>query len=46
MSSVVELTNVLLGRDFWKEGRSLEKLGLAGRSPAEIRALASSATWG
>ncbi len=37
MNSVVELGNALLSRDFWKEGRSLEKLGLAGKSSAEIR---------
>jgi opine dehydrogenase len=39
MDAVVELTNTLLGRNFWKEGRSLENLGLAGLKPEEIRAL-------
>lgn len=39
MRAVVELGNVLLGRDFWTEGRSLEKLGLAGKSPEEVRRL-------
>lgn len=40
MRSVVELGSALLGRDFWREGRSLEKLGLAGKTPEEIRKLA------
>jgi opine dehydrogenase len=39
MESVVTLGNALLGRDFWREGRSLEKLGLAGKSPTEIHAV-------
>jgi opine dehydrogenase len=42
MRSVVELGNALLARDFWREGRSLEKLGLAGKTPEEIRKLALS----
>jgi len=37
MEAVVTLGNALLGRDFWREGRSLEKLGLAGKGPDEIR---------
>jgi opine dehydrogenase len=40
MRAVVELANTLLGRDFWREGRSLAKLGLAGTGPEEIRRLA------
>jgi opine dehydrogenase len=39
MDAVIELTNTLLDRNFWKEGRSLENLGLAGLRPDEIRAL-------
>jgi opine dehydrogenase len=39
MEAVVTLGNALLGRDFWREGRSLEKLGLAGKSSAEIQAV-------
>lgn len=39
MDSVVELGNILLGKNFWKEGRSLERLGLAGKTPAEIAAM-------
>ena len=39
MEAVVTLGNALLGRDFWREGRSLEKLGLAGKGPDEIRAV-------
>jgi hypothetical protein len=34
---VVDLGSTLLGRDFWREGRSLAKLGLAGAGPEEIR---------
>jgi opine dehydrogenase len=39
MDAVIELANTLLSRNFWKEGRSLENLGLAGLKPEEIRAL-------
>ena len=39
MNAVIELGNTLLGKDFWQEGRSLEKLGLAGKTPVEIREL-------
>jgi opine dehydrogenase len=35
--AVIELANGLLGRDFWQEGRTLGRLGLAGLSAAEIR---------
>jgi opine dehydrogenase len=41
MGAVVELGSALLGRNFWREGRTLEKLGLAGKSAAQIRELAS-----
>ena len=37
MRAVVDLGSTLLGRDFWREGRSLAKLGLAGAGPEEIR---------
>jgi opine dehydrogenase len=37
MNAVVELGNILHGRDYWTEGRSLEKLGLAGLSPQQIK---------
>lgn len=37
MRSMVELGGALLGRDFWTEGRSLEKMGLAGLGRDEIR---------
>jgi hypothetical protein len=33
------LGSILLGRNFWREGRSSEMLGLAGLSSAEIKAL-------
>jgi len=38
MSAVVELGSAVLGRSFWQEGRTLEKLGLSGKSAREIRA--------
>jgi opine dehydrogenase len=37
MNAVIELANTLLGRDFWAEGRTLERLGLAGMAAEEIR---------
>lgn len=36
MRAVVELGGALLRRDFWREGRSLEKLGLAGMGAQQI----------
>jgi opine dehydrogenase len=40
MRAVVDLGSRLLGHDFRREGRSLEKLGLAGKGPDEIRRMA------
>jgi hypothetical protein len=37
MNAVVELGSALLGRDLKAEGRTLERLGLAGLSAEEIR---------
>ncbi len=37
----VELGNMVLERDYWKEGRTVEKLGLTGLSPEKIRLLVS-----
>jgi opine dehydrogenase len=37
MRAVVDLGSTLLGRDFWREGRSLAKLGLAEKGPDDIR---------
>lgn len=39
MDAVIELSNSLLGRNFWEEGRSLENLGLEGLNPEQIREL-------
>jgi opine dehydrogenase len=36
INAIVEVGNIVLGRDFWKEGRTLEKLGLAGKTPEQI----------
>jgi opine dehydrogenase len=40
IDGLIALASAMLGRDFRGEGRNLEALGLAGRSVAEIRALA------
>jgi len=37
MNAVVELGNILIERNFRVEGRSLEKLGLAGLTPEQAR---------
>jgi opine dehydrogenase len=39
ISAVVELSNKLLGRNYWEEGRSLKRLGLQGKTSEEIRQL-------
>lgn len=39
MRSLVNLSSVLLKRNFWGEGRTLEKMGLGGKSPSEIIAM-------
>ncbi|MDD5833471.1 MAG: NADP transhydrogenase subunit alpha, partial [Clostridiales bacterium] len=36
---IIELESIMLGKDFKAEGRTVEKLGLAGRTPEEIREL-------
>src|SRR5439155_7597367 len=40
IDGLVTLTSAMLGRDFRAEGRNLEQLGLAGKTVAEIRAIA------
>jgi opine dehydrogenase len=40
MRAVVDLGSMLLGCDFRRDGRSLAKLGLAGKSPREIQQIA------
>ena len=37
IDGLVALSSAMLGRDFAREGRSLEHLGLAGRTPDEVR---------
>ncbi|MGQ9856736.1 MAG: NAD/NADP octopine/nopaline dehydrogenase family protein [Fervidobacterium sp.] len=34
---IISLASLMLGRDFRKEGRTLEKLGLLGKSPEEVK---------
>lgn len=41
MDAFIEIASVTAGRDYRKEGRTAEKLGLAGKSPAEITAMVS-----
>lgn len=40
IDGLVALTSAMLGRDFRAEGRNLQRLGLAGKTAAEIRAIA------
>lgn len=39
IDGLIAVTSAMLGRDFRREGRNLEQLGLAGKSVAEIRAI-------
>jgi len=38
--SVIQLASALTGRDYWSEGRTVERLGIAGLTVQEIRRLA------
>ncbi|GAH52786.1 unnamed protein product [marine sediment metagenome] len=40
IESIVRLACVMHGRDYWKEGRTVEKLGISGMNLKEIRQLA------
>jgi len=42
--AMVQLASLIHGRDFWKEGRTVERLGIKGMSVKEIRFLAVGAT--
>jgi opine dehydrogenase len=42
IDGLIALTSAMLRRDFRAEGRSLERLGLAGKSVTEIRSLVES----
>ena len=37
--AIVRVASTLLGRDFWVEGRNLERLGLAGMRIRDVQAL-------
>lgn len=39
INSLITLASTFKGVDYWEEGRTLEKLGLTGMSPQQIRAL-------
>lgn len=39
MNAFIEIASVVCGRDFRTQGRTAEKLGLSGKTPAQIRAL-------
>jgi opine dehydrogenase len=39
MEMVINLANVMHGKDYWKEGRTVQHMGLAGLSVKEIRQL-------
>ncbi|OGS52197.1 MAG: NADP transhydrogenase subunit alpha [Euryarchaeota archaeon RBG_13_61_15] len=40
LSALVHVASLIHARDFWAEGRTMEKVGLAGRSVRDIRLLA------
>ncbi|WP_422447118.1 NAD/NADP octopine/nopaline dehydrogenase family protein [Thermoanaerobacterium sp. DL9XJH110] len=40
IDTIIRLANIMTGRNFWQEGRNVEKLGLKGLSVAEIHQLA------
>lgn len=42
--SIIQLASAVHGRDFWKEGRTVERLGIKGMSVKEIRFLAVGAS--
>jgi len=42
--AVIQLASFIHGRDFWKEGRTVERLGIKGMSVKEIRFLAVGAS--
>ena len=44
IDGLIALSSAMLGRNFREEGRSLERLGLAGRALGEIRAIAETGT--
>jgi opine dehydrogenase len=37
IDSIIHIASVMMRRDFWKEGRTVETLGLTGKSVEEIR---------
>ncbi|MCM8788394.1 MAG: NAD/NADP octopine/nopaline dehydrogenase family protein [Candidatus Omnitrophica bacterium] len=39
IDAVIHLSEILLKKDFWQEGRTVEKIGIAGMSVKEIRQL-------
>ena len=39
MNAFISIAGAVCGRNFWEEGRTAEKLGLAGKSLEEIRAM-------
>jgi len=41
---MIQLASLIHGQDFWKEGRTVERLGIKGMSVKEIRFLAVGAT--
>jgi opine dehydrogenase len=40
IDSLIHLASILRGKDFWKEGRTVQKLGIKGMTVREIRLLA------
>ncbi|MFD2180607.1 NAD/NADP-dependent octopine/nopaline dehydrogenase family protein [Rhodoplanes azumiensis] len=44
MDALIQLAGLSLGIDYWRDGLTLEKLGLAGKSAAELLALVETGT--
>ena len=42
IDALVRLASLALGIDYWRDGLTLERLGLAGKSPAELARLVRS----
>jgi opine dehydrogenase len=42
--AIIQLASGMHGRDFWKEGRTVDRLGIKGMSVKDIRFLAVGAT--
>ncbi len=44
MDSLIELGSIIMGKNCWREGRNLEKMGLAGLDRNQIKVFLESGT--